>query len=102
MKHDIEEEELQFSIGFRKAQMYAEYLMGGLAGIILLLYLDRKYFLILPPPICSLADIIAFIGLLICTLLAGAKTLYRITGAIQELRSLIGDITTYKDRGGKL
>lgn len=92
-----EEEELELSLGLRRIQMYAEHFMGGLAGVILLLYLDRKYAGVLPPSMASLADITTFISFLICTLFAGAKALYRITSALKELRSLIGDITKYKN-----
>lgn len=93
----IEDEEVRLSIGFRRVQLYAEYFMGGLSGVIILLYLDRRYTNIFPPSIASIADISTFSAFLICTLFAGAKALFRITAAVKELRSLVSDITKLKN-----
>lgn len=96
MRHD--EEKLEFSRGFRKVQMYAEFLMGSLSMIMILLYIDSKETHILPPSIQSITDICAFIMFLISTLFAGAKALYRITDSVKEIRTLVDDIIKYKTR----
>lgn len=98
----MRKEEVQFSRGFKKLQMYAEFFMGGFAMILLMLYADGKYTHYLPLIALSQGNIFVFCMLMICTLFAGHKAFLRLGKALTELKSTLTEFQKFRQESKKL